>query len=99
MIESYLNDVEFKISNREYVSITGKYNNQRITVVSTGVGIGNVDIVMNELDALVNIDFNSRKRKDKIRKLDFIRIGTSGSLQKNITVNSYVLSKKSIGFE
>ena len=99
VIESYLNDVEFKISNREYVSITGKYNNQRITVVSTGVGIGNVDIVMNELDALVNIDFNSRKRKDKIRKLDFIRIGTSGSLQKNITVNSYVLSKKSIGFD
>ncbi len=99
IIESFLSTVEVKASNREYVSVTGVYNNTRITVVSTGVGIGNIDIVMNELDALVNIDFETRKVKDKIRKLDFIRIGTSGSLQKDVTVNSYVVSKKSIGFD
>ncbi|MCF7568450.1 nucleoside phosphorylase [Sabulilitoribacter arenilitoris] len=99
VIESFLNDVEFKISNREYVSITGKYNSKRITVVSTGVGIGNIDIILNELDALVNIDFESRKIKNKRKKLNFIRIGTSGSLQKDIIVNSYVISKKSVGFD
>jgi len=99
VIGSYLTDVEFSISNREYVSVTGRYNDKRITVVSTGVGVGNIDIVMNELDALVNIDFNTRKLKDKKRKLNFIRIGTSGSLQKSIPVNAYVLSKMSIGFD
>ena len=99
VIASYLTDVEFKISNREYVSVTGRYNDKRITVVSTGVGVGNIDIVMNELDALANIDFNTRKLKDKKRKLNFIRIGTSGSLQKSIPVNAYVLSKMSIGFD
>lgn len=99
VIASYLTDVEFKISNREYVSVTGRYNDKRITVVSTGVGVGNIDIVMNELDALANIDFKTRKLKDKKRKLNFIRIGTSGSLQKSIPVNAYVLSKMSIGFD
>lgn len=99
VIESLLTDVEFKITNREYVSITGKFNAKRITVVSTGVGIGNIDIVMNELDALVNIDFETREIKKEQRKLNFIRIGTSGSLQKDIPVNSYVISEKSVGFD
>ena len=99
VIASYLTDVEFNISNREYVSVTGRYNDKRITVVSTGVGVGNIDIVMNELDALVNIDFKTRKLKKTKRKLNFIRIGTSGSLQKSIPVNAYVLSKMSIGFD
>ena len=99
VIESFFNTVEVKVSNREYVSITGTYNNKRITVVSTGVGIGNIDIVMNELDALVNIDFEKREIKNKLRKLNFIRIGTSGSLQKDIPVNSFVISQKSIGFD
>lgn len=99
VIASLLSDIEFKIENREYVSVTGKYNGKRITVVSTGVGIGNIDIVMNELDALVNIDLGIRKIKDKQRKLNFIRIGTSGSLQKDIRVNSYVISEKSVGFD
>jgi len=99
VIESYLDAIEFKISNREYVSVTGTYNAKRLTVVSTGVGIGNIDIVMNELDALVNIDFKTREIKNVIKKLDIIRIGTSGSLQKDIPVNSYVVSKKSVGFD
>lgn len=99
VIESLFSDIEFKIANREYVSMTGKFKDKRITVVSTGVGIGNIDIVMNELDALVNIDFETREIKSKKRKLEFIRIGTSGSLQKHIPVNSYVISEKSVGFD
>lgn len=99
VIASFMDEVEFRISNREYVTITGSYNNKRITVVSTGVGIGNVDIVMNELDALVNIDFESRTIKEERKQLSFVRIGTSGSLQKNIPVGSYVISEKSVGFD
>ncbi len=99
VFEALFSDIEFKITNREYVSITGKFKDKRITVVSTGVGIGNIDIVMNELDALVNIDFETREIKKEKRKLEFIRIGTSGSLQKHIPVNSYVISEKSVGFD
>ncbi|WP_103072099.1 nucleoside phosphorylase [Aquimarina sediminis] len=99
VIASFFSEIEFKIANREYVTITGIYNKTRITIVSTGVGIGNIDIVMNELDALVNIDFDTREVKKKHRRLQFIRIGTSGSLQKEIPVNAFVLSKKSIGFD
>ena len=99
VIESYLSDVEYKVVNREYISITGTYNGKRITVVSTGVGVGNIDIVMNELDALVNIDFETREIKKNLKKLDFIRIGTSGSIQEDIPVNSFVLSQKSVGFD
>lgn len=99
VIASYLSNIEFTVANREYVSTTGKYKGRRITVLSTGVGVGNIDIVMNELDALVNIDFGSREIKKEHKKLNFIRIGTSGSLQKDILVNSYVLSQKSVGFD
>ncbi|WP_420603092.1 nucleoside phosphorylase [Flagellimonas sp.] len=99
IIESLMESVELKVYNREYVSMTGSYNGLRMTVVSTGVGIGNIDIVMNELDALVNINFENRTVKKIRRKLDFIRIGTSGSLQADIPVNSYVISEKSVGFD
>lgn len=99
VIQSFLSKIEYTISNREYVSSTGQYNGKRITVVSTGVGIGNIDIVVNELDALVNIDFGKREINKTLKKLNFIRIGTSGSLQKDIKVNSYVISEKSIGFD
>ncbi|WP_420320122.1 nucleoside phosphorylase [Flagellimonas sp.] len=99
VVASFLSDIEYKIANREYVCTTGKFQGKRITVVSTGVGIGNIDIVMNELDALVNIDFETREVKKEKQKLNFIRIGTSGSLQKDIPVNSYVISEKSAGFD
>lgn len=99
IIKGYLDEVEFRVANREYVSTTGRYNNKRITIISTGVGVGNIDIVLNELDALVNIDFGTREQKRKKTSLKIIRIGTSGSLQKDIPVNSFVVSEKCIGFD
>lgn len=99
VIASMLDEIEYEISNREYVTVTGTYKDKRITVVSTGVGIGNIDIVMNEIDALVNIDFVSRTPRTTLKKINFIRIGTSGSLQKDIPVNAFVISQKSVGFD
>lgn len=99
MIGELLTDVEFKIQNREFVSTTGKYNNQRITVVSTGIGTDNIDIVVNELDALANINLTTREISSVHRKLNFVRIGTSGGLQDFLSVNSFVISQKAIGFD
>ncbi len=99
LIGSFLTDIEFKKENREFVSITGKYKGKRITALSTGIGTDNIDIVVNELDALANIDLKTRKQKDTLRSLNFIRIGTSGSLQDDVPVDSFLLSVKSIGFD
>ena len=99
MIASHLTDIEFTIQNREFVSTTGSFNNKRITVISTGIGTDNIDIVLNELDALANIDLETREVKNEKRSLKIIRIGTSGGLQKDLPVNSYVISRKAIGFD
>jgi uridine phosphorylase len=99
LIASLLSDVEFTVSNREFTSTTGKYKNTRVTVISTGIGADNIDIVLNELDALVNIDMETRKIKTEKRLLKIIRIGTSGSLQRDLDVNSFLISKKAIGFD
>jgi uridine phosphorylase len=99
LIEELLNKVEFKVKNREFVSITGQYNQQRIMVVSTGIGTDNIDIVVNELDALANIDLETREIKPQHRTLNFIRIGTSGGLQEDLPLNSFLISKKAIGFD
>ncbi|WP_423127334.1 nucleoside phosphorylase [Gaoshiqia sp. Z1-71] len=99
MISAFFSVVETEVRNREFVSVTGVYNNQRITVVSTGIGTDNIDIVMNELDALVNIDFKTREIKPVKRSLNIIRIGTSGGLQDFLDLNSFVLSEKAIGFD
>lgn len=99
LISKSLTDIEFKASNREFVSTTGKYNKQRITVVSTGIGTDNIDIVVNELDALANINLTTREIKPVHRKLNFVRIGTSGGLQDYLPVNSFVISQKAIGFD
>ncbi|MGQ7871285.1 nucleoside phosphorylase [Sunxiuqinia sp. sy24] len=99
LIASHFSNIEYKIQNREFVSTTGTYQNTRITVISTGIGTDNIDIVINELDALVNIDLETREVKAEKRSLNIIRIGTSGALQKNLPVNSYVLSRKAIGFD
>ena len=99
LIGKLLADIEFQVQNREFVSTTGKYNNQRITIVSTGIGTDNIDIVVNELDALANIDLNTREIKAVHRTLNFVRIGTSGGLQDYLPVNSFVISKKAIGFD
>ena len=91
-VSKHFDSIEFSIQKREFKTQTGLYKGKRITVISTGIGPDNIDIVLNELDALVNINLVTRKPKDKITSLDIIRIGTSGSLQKSIPVDSFVLS-------
>uniref|UniRef100_A0AB33IYS4 Uridine phosphorylase n=2 Tax=unclassified Prevotella TaxID=2638335 RepID=A0AB33IYS4_9BACT len=99
LVASFFQTKECEISNREFHSITGTYNNKRITVLSTGIGCDNIDIVVNELDALANIDFKSRREKDNKRQLTLVRIGTCGGLQPNTPVGTYIASVKSIGFD
>ena len=99
LIGKLLTDIEFQVQNREFVSTTGKYNNQRVTIVSTGIGTDNIDIVVNELDALTNINLVTREINPAHRKLNFVRIGTSGGLQDFLGVNSFVISQKAIGFD
>lgn len=91
-ISKHFDTIEFKTQKREFKTQTGTYKGKRITVISTGIGPDNIDIVLNELDALVNIDLKTRKPKEKLTSLDIIRVGTSGSLQSNIPVDSFVLS-------
>ncbi|MFA8436138.1 MAG: nucleoside phosphorylase [Marinifilaceae bacterium] len=99
LVASFFDDVEPRIANREFVTRTGTYKGKRITALSTGIGTDNIDIVVNELDALVNIDLETRTPKKEHTKLNLIRIGTSGALQGNIPVDSFLLSAKSIGFD
>jgi len=99
MIAGFFQTKEFRIQNREFVSITGEYNHKRITILSTGIGTDNIDIVINELDALTNINFRTREIKEKKKSLNIVRIGTCGGLQKNLETNDYVISKKAIGFD
>jgi uridine phosphorylase len=99
LIGKLLTDIEFQVQNREFVSTTGKYNNKRITIVSTGIGTDNIDIVVNELDALANINLVTREINPVHSKLNFVRIGTSGGLQDFLGVNSFVISQKAIGFD
>ena len=88
-----------KIQNREFVSLTGICNGQHLTVISTGIGTDNIDIVMNELDALVNIDFKTREIREERRALNIIRIGTTGALSDDADLNDYIISKKAVGFD
>ena len=99
MVAAHFDTVECDISSREFHSITGTYNGKRLTVLSTGIGCDNIDIVVNELDALANIDFNSRTQKEAFTQLEMVRIGTCGGLQPHTPVGTYVCSRKSIGFD
>ncbi|MDR3653101.1 MAG: nucleoside phosphorylase [Paludibacter sp.] len=90
---------ECSVSSREFNTITGSYKGKRISVISTGIGTDNIDIVMNELDALSNIDFETRTEKPEFRQLTIIRIGTSGGMQAEIPLGSFLISEKSIGFD
>ncbi len=99
MIASNFDNIEFSIKSREFETITGTYNDKRLSVISTGIGTDNIDIVVNELDVLFNVDMKTREIKDKKTSLNLIRIGTSGSLNKDFPLNSYVISEKSIGFD
>ena len=97
MVAEYLEDKEFRHSSREFVSVTGKYRGVRVTVLSTGIGTDNIDIVMNELDALANVDFSTREIKPVKKSLNILRIGTSGAVQPDIPIGSFVFSHISIG--
>ena len=99
LIASYFESIEFDIQNREFHSITGTYQKKRISVISTGIGVGNIDIVMNELDALINVDFTTRTIKRELRHLQIVRIGTCGGLQKDTPLGSFVCTVKSIGLD
>jgi uridine phosphorylase len=98
-ITQAFDSIEFSTQKREFKTQTGTYKGKRITVMSTGIGPDNIDIVMNELDALVNIDLKTRLPKEKLTSLNIIRIGTSGALQANIPTDSFVMSKFGLGLD
>jgi uridine phosphorylase len=98
-VAAHFDNKECEVENREFKSITGTYKGKRITVLSTGIGCDNIDIVINELDALANINFNTREENEKHRQLTLVRIGTCGGVQPNTPVGSFIASVKSIGFD
>ena len=99
MIAEYFDERECEVSNREFLTVTGKYKGKRMTVMSTGIGIGNIDIAVTELDALANIDFETRQVKSDFRRLNLVRLGTSGAIQCDIEVGEVVFSRTSLGFD
>lgn len=99
LVASHFTQIECDVQSREFHTITGTYQGKRITVLSTGIGCDNIDIVVNELDALTNIDFKTRTEKSPLRSLEIVRIGTCGGLQPNTPVGSFIISAKSIGFD
>ena len=99
MVSSFFDSIECEVSNREFKTVTGTYKGKRMTVLSTGIGIGNIDICVTELDALANIDFTTRQVKDTFRQLTLVRLGTSGALQPDIKVGEAVFSRTSVGFD
>ena len=99
LVASHFENRECEVQSREFHTVTGTYQGKRITVVSTGIGCDNIDIVMNELDALANIDFQTREVKPQLRQLQVVRIGTCGGLQPYTPVGTFICSVKSIGFD
>ncbi|MFO7998660.1 MAG: nucleoside phosphorylase [Bacteroidales bacterium] len=98
-ISGHFDRVEHKVMNREFVTHTGVFNNKRVTVLSTGIGTDNIDIVVNELDALVNIDLENRVPKKDHTPLNIVRLGTSGAVQPDIAVDTFVASAYGLGFD
>lgn len=98
-VTQYFDTITVSKQKREFKTVTGTYKNKSITVMSTGIGTDNIDIVFNELDALVNIDFNTRTVKEQHTTLDIVRIGTSGAIQENIAIDSFLLSTLAVGFD
>ena len=99
LVASHFDGVECEANNREFRTITGNFKKKRITIVSTGIGCDNIDIVLNELDALANINFETRKENANLRPLTLVRIGTCGGLQPNTPIGTFIASEKSIGFD
>lgn len=99
MVAENFDSVECRVSNREFNTVTGTYKGKRMSVLSTGIGIGNIDISVTELDALANIDFKTRQVKEQKRQLTLVRLGTSGALQPDIMVGDVVYARTSVGFD
>lgn len=99
LVASHFESHECDIESREFRTITGVYKGKRITVTSTGIGCDNIDIVMNEMDALANIDFTTREEKDTLKSLEIVRIGTCGGLQPDTPVGTFICSEISVGFD
>ena len=99
LVSKYFDSIEHKINKREFITHTGYIGNKRLTVISTGIGTDNIDIVLNELDALVNIDLENKALKEQLKSLNIIRIGTSGSLRKEIDVDSILISEMALGMD
>lgn len=99
MVAEFFDSRECEVTNREFHTVTGTYRGKRMTVLSTGIGIGNIDISVTELDALVNVDFATRQEKSEKQRLTLVRLGTSGALQPDIRVGEFVFSRTSVGFD
>lgn len=99
LVASFFDNIECEVSSREFHTITGNYQGKRISCVSTGIGCDNIDIVLNELDALVNIDFETREQKQELTSLEIVRVGTCGGLQPFTPLGTFIASVKSIGFD
>ena len=99
MVAEYFESVECEVANREFKTVTGTYKGRRMTVMSTGIGIGNIDISVAELDALANIDFETRQVKEEFRQLTLVRLGTSGAIQRDIEFGDVIFSRTSLGFD
>lgn len=99
LVSSHFDNIEFEVESREFHTVTGTYKGKRITVTSTGIGCDNIDIVLNELDALANIDFKTRTEKTQLKSLDIVRIGTCGGLQPYTPEGTFICSETSIGFD
>jgi uridine phosphorylase len=99
MVSKYFDHVEHKVQKREFITHTGTLNGHRLSVLSTGIGTDNIDIVLNECDAVFNVDFNAREPKSDLKSLRFIRLGTSGALEEHIEVDSFLASAFAIGLD
>lgn len=99
LVANHFDNTEFEVQSREFHTITGTYKGKRITALSTGIGCDNIDIVMNELDALANIDFSTRTERPEHRTLTLVRVGTCGGLQPDTPTGTHIASVKSIGFD
>lgn len=99
LVASHFEEKEMEVESREFRTVTGTYKGKRITVISTGIGCDNIDIVMNEVDALANIDFQTSTEKQQLRSLEIVRIGTCGGLQLNTPEGTFICSEYSVGFD
>ena len=99
LVASHFEEKEMEVESREFRTVTGTYKGKRITVISTGIGCDNIDIVMNEVDALANIDFQTHTEKQQLRSLEIVRIGTCGGLQLNTPEGTFICSEYSVGFD